>query len=196
MTIISQNLQGLNDPVKVDVVRNYFRPLLPSLDIVCFQEHKLRGDPLLGLKNAIWPRATFFAQEAALGYRHTLGQPRAGKGGVCMWISEAISHLISITGHSKCKRAQWVRFSGLPGGDINVINIYASTEAPERIELWEELFSILPRDCRSVMLGDFNFVENRADKSNFCGKLVTDGERIVFHQLTSALGVEDKFQST
>jgi hypothetical protein len=36
LTIISQNLQGLNDLVKVDVVRNYYRPLLSSVDIVCF----------------------------------------------------------------------------------------------------------------------------------------------------------------
>jgi exonuclease III len=68
-TIISQNLQGLNDPVKVDVVKNYFRPIIPSVDIVCFQEHKLRGNRLTALKDAIWPRAAFFAKAWTRGRR-------------------------------------------------------------------------------------------------------------------------------
>jgi exonuclease III len=70
ITIISQNLQGLNNPSKVDIVGNYFRPLLSSVDIFCFQEHRLRGARLATLKTWIWPRAEFIAYEAGLGYRH------------------------------------------------------------------------------------------------------------------------------
>jgi hypothetical protein len=87
-----------------------------------------------------------------------------------------------------------VRLAGLPGGDINIINLYASTESPTRIELWEELIRVLPRDCRSVLVGDFNFVENRVDKSSICGKLIPPGEKLVFTQLTSLLGVADNYQ--
>lgn len=50
LTIVSQNLQGLNDLVKVDVVRNYFRPLISSVDIFCVQEHKLKEAMVVALK--------------------------------------------------------------------------------------------------------------------------------------------------
>jgi endonuclease/exonuclease/phosphatase family metal-dependent hydrolase len=51
--------------------------------------------------------------------------------------------------------------AGLPSGDVNIINLYVSTEAVARLELWEELIRVLPRDCRSILVGDFNFVEHR-----------------------------------
>jgi hypothetical protein len=139
-----QNLQGLNDRAKVDIVKYYYRPLLFKVDIVCYQEHKLKGARLLLLKDAIWPKAGFYAQEATLGYRHTLGEVGVGKGGICMWVAPSVQHLVTSTGHSRCGRAQWARFSSILGGDINVINIYASTEATVRMELWEELIWVLP----------------------------------------------------
>jgi hypothetical protein len=57
---------------------------------------------VVAFKDAIWPRAAFYAQEAVLGYRHTLGQPGAGKGGVRMWIGPALQHLAANLGHSNC----------------------------------------------------------------------------------------------
>jgi hypothetical protein len=41
ITLLSQNLQGLNNPSKVDTVSHYFQPLLISVDVLCFQEHLL-----------------------------------------------------------------------------------------------------------------------------------------------------------
>ena len=46
LTIVSQNVQGMNDGTKTDVIRNYYRPLLCELDVVCLQELKLRGAQL------------------------------------------------------------------------------------------------------------------------------------------------------
>jgi endonuclease/exonuclease/phosphatase family metal-dependent hydrolase len=83
--------------------------------------------------------------------------------------------------------------AGLPSGDVNIINLYVSTEAVARLELWEELIRVLPRDCRSILVGDFNFVEHRWDKSSICGKMISEGEKAVFSLLTSTLGVEDNF---
>jgi endonuclease/exonuclease/phosphatase family metal-dependent hydrolase len=110
-----------------------------------------------------------------------------------LWVAPAIQHMVSSSGHSRRGRAQWVRLAGIPGGDINIINLYASTDLAVRIELWKELIRVLPRDCRSILVGDFNFVENRTNKSSMCGKLIPVGEKIVFTQLTSLLGVEDNF---
>lgn len=118
------------------------------------------------------------------------------KRGVCLWVLLAMQHLVLVSGHSMCGRTQWVRMEGLPSGSINVINVYASTDSVERIALWEELSTVLPRDCRSILVGDYNFVERREDKSNLCGKLVSEGEKVVFTQLTAMLGIEDKYSST
>jgi hypothetical protein len=54
ITIISQNLQGMNDDGFVDLVQNYYRNHLRDIEILCFQEHKLRGAKLLALKDRIW----------------------------------------------------------------------------------------------------------------------------------------------
>ena len=52
-TIILQNLQGLNGSIKVDIGKNYYRPIIPRIEIVYFQEYKLRGNRLATLKDAI-----------------------------------------------------------------------------------------------------------------------------------------------
>jgi hypothetical protein len=105
LTIISQNLQGLNDPVTVGIVKNYFRPLLPSIDILYFQKHKLKGNQLVAFKIAIWPRTAFYTQEATLEYMHTLGQPITGRRRVCMWVGPTLQYLVVNSCHSLCGQA-------------------------------------------------------------------------------------------
>jgi hypothetical protein len=105
VTIISQNAQGLNDLTKVEILRNYFRPLLSNIEILCLQEHKLQGNRLLALKNQVWPQGKFYSQEAAAG-----NQVAAGCGGICMWVAPSIAHLVYAEGHSQSGQAQWVRF--------------------------------------------------------------------------------------
>jgi len=55
VTIISQNLQGVNDLGKWDIVKNYYWPFRASIDFLYFQEHKLRGSRLVEFGKAIWP---------------------------------------------------------------------------------------------------------------------------------------------
>lgn len=59
LAFITQNVQGLNDSYKVDVVSNYFRKLVAGLDVLCFQEHRLRGQKLQDLHNRIWRNSVF-----------------------------------------------------------------------------------------------------------------------------------------
>jgi exonuclease III len=195
VTIITQNLQGINNPSKVDIVSQYFQPLLSSVDVLCFQEHRLRGEGLAALKTKIWPRATFFGREATVGYRHGPGDVGASRGGVCLWVAPQISHLVLASGQSHCNRAQWIRLHGTPGGDIAILNIYASTEVRERIDLWGELLTSLPRGCRWFLAGDWNVVERKVDKSSSCGKIMSD-EGLLFQQLKLALKVEDTFPNS
>jgi len=84
----------------------------------------------------------------------------------------------------------------MPGGDLAVLNVYASTIERERVELWSELLASLPKDCNWILSGDWNFVETRADKSNNCGRMVSQAERRTFEQLLGALNVGDHFPRT
>jgi exonuclease III len=87
LTTISQNVQGLNDASKVELVRNYYRNHLSNIEILCFQEYKLRGTKLAELKGKVWRGAKFFGEEADPAYNNDVDSPGAGSGGVCMWIS-------------------------------------------------------------------------------------------------------------
>lgn len=70
------------------------------MDLLCFQEHKLRGARLDSLKDKIWAQATFYGQEASVGYNNLVDDVGAGCGGVCMWVAPGIQHLIVRHGHS------------------------------------------------------------------------------------------------
>jgi hypothetical protein len=49
----------------------------------------------------------------------------------------------------------------------------------------------LPNVDRWVLLGDFNMVERRADKTNQCGKMLPQRERIVFEAMLNRLNVSE-----
>lgn len=153
LTLLSQNLQGLNNLDTLSKVQNYFS-LLHQIDILLLQEHKLRGDKTAALGKAMWPQAGFYAVDASPAYGHAAEDPGAGSGGICMWIAPSIKHLVQSFGQSRSGRAQWLRLSGVPRGDISVLNVYAPNFPNERRALWDELVSTLPQDCRWVMAGD------------------------------------------
>ena len=71
-----------------------------------------------------------------------------------------------------------------------------SSSAWERMELWEELLILLPRNGHWIFVGDWNFVENRCNKSTSYGHLALEQEKLVFSDLTSALQVEDCFPAS
>jgi exonuclease III len=173
-------------------LRNYLR----DTEILCFQEHKLRGVKLAALKDKIWRGATYFAGEADLAYNNTLDGLGAGSGGVCLWVSPSIQHLVSSHGQSRTGRAQWIRLSGLPRGDISILNVYANNDAAARCMLWRDLLANLPQDCRWIMVGDWNFVERSQDKSRNNNQTMSVEERGLFESLTTTLGVIDAFPAS
>jgi exonuclease III len=105
VTIISQNVQGLNDETFSDQTRNYYSSHLHNLDVLCFQEHKLREPKLTTLGEKLWRGAKFFGQEAAVAYNNVANGPGACSGGVCLWISPRIQHMIINSGHVRSGKA-------------------------------------------------------------------------------------------
>jgi exonuclease III len=53
LQLMSLNVQGLNGKEAPSLLRNYLQDKLSSLDVLCFQEHKLRGQKLTDLGNHI-----------------------------------------------------------------------------------------------------------------------------------------------
>jgi hypothetical protein len=74
---------------------------------------------------------------------------------------------------------------------VGFINVYAPNDSGARCELWTTLAIELPQADRWILLGDFNMVENRQDKSNACGRLLPMRERILFDALKEQLNITD-----
>ena len=79
----------------------------------------------MALGDKIWQGARFVAMEAEVGYNNRLDGPGVGCGGVCLWVSLLISHVVCEVGKSRSGWAQWMRLTGTPGGEIAIINVYA-----------------------------------------------------------------------
>ena len=183
ITILHQNVKGLNEKAKVEVVKNYYKRYLGNTEVICFQEHKLRGAQLQAIKDLTWQGAGFFNQEAKVAYNNTNNVDGAGNGGLSMWIATKLVHLICDSRHTRGGNAQWVRLHGVPGMDIAILNIYAPHSSHERCRLWEELLTSLPRDYRWIFSGDWNFVERAMDKSNLKESIISEVEKRVFGDL-------------
>ena len=74
-------------------------------------------------------------------------QMLAGHGGLSKWVASRIGHIVCNNNHNKNGHVQWICFKGFFGGDISVLNMYApSMSAQDRIELWDELLTLLLQD--------------------------------------------------
>jgi exonuclease III len=137
-----------------------------------------------------------FACEASVTYNHAAEDEGAGSGGICTFISPKLQHLIHSNGTIGSNLGQWIRLLGLPGGDLAILNIYASNSPAERTTLWRELISSLPGDCRWLVCGDWNMILQPCGNSNPNGHTLCDAERLVFTRLLARLHVEDFFPYT
>jgi exonuclease III len=191
----TQNVQGLNDPHAVNRIKNYYLSKFSSIDVLCLQEHKLRGQNLVDLHFKLWKQAMFLSCDASVRYGHEEDQAGAGCGGLCMFISPKIQHLVHSHGTVDGNQAQWVLFKGIPGGDVAIANIYAPNSFHERIMLWRDLISCLPQGCRWIMGGDWNMVEQARDKSSRGGRIISEVEKFEFELLKAHLQVSDFFKN-
>lgn len=186
------NVRGLNEPRKIDRLRHYFQSTQGGFDVIMLQEHKLRGEKALNLGRQLVPNSSYWTLEAEAGY-NTNGREGAGRGGICTILHSKLAPLVSSHGSLFRNRASWIRLSGLPGGDLGILNVYAPNDPRDRTALWQELMCRLPSDCRSLVSGDFNMTEIPTDKSSFCSKVMTQGEKLVWDAFTSHLHLSDTF---
>lgn len=192
-TILLQNVQGLKDPTKVDIVRNYYNPLILGIDFLCFQEHKLSGQKIVVLHHQMWAGVGFYGNEAVIAYRSKNNVVDAGSEGVCTWVAPRLHLLVKSSYYSQFGRAQWLILRRTKGGDIAIFNVYASHTSTKRCELWHELIAKFPQDLRWVMVGNRNFIKRRSDKANANSMMIPENKQRVFLALIVAIEVDDPF---
>lgn len=72
-------------------------------------------------------------------------------------------------------RVVWIKLEG--GGNIRIARVYAANIPTERMYLWHLMTDSLPKDCKWIIGGDINMIEQREDKSNECGRVINNLER-------------------
>ena len=90
LNLISHNVQGLNSDVAIDQMRLFYSSKFHSLDMLCVQEHKLRGWTTTEIGFKLWRQTEFFGCEASKG-----NQSSAECGGIGIFVAPRIKHLIS-----------------------------------------------------------------------------------------------------
>lgn len=95
--VITFNVRGLNDPRKIDKLRQYFQNILGGADVILLQEHKLRGKKVTNLSQKLFSKSKCWALDAEIGY-NVDGQEGVGKGGICTILHENLAPLVSCHG--------------------------------------------------------------------------------------------------
>jgi len=125
--------------------------------------------------------------KAEQGY--TASGTSTGKGGLATLVSLRWSNLICQSGSILDGKVQWLIFSTIQGGDLGFINVYAPCNSLARHHLWETMSNDLPTSCHWIMIGDFNMVELRIDKSSSCGEILLGPEHLLFNALKDTIQV-------
>lgn len=74
-------------------------------------------------------------------------------------------------------RVVWIKMEGVEGGNIGVACVYAPNIPTDRRHIWYLMMEPLPKDCDWIVGGDFNMTERPQDKSNDCGRAISELER-------------------
>ena len=96
--IISHNIRGLNDPESQRKKRHFLTSIIPRVDIMLLQEHKLRGMAIDNLGARLMPSYNNWILEATQGERSWLNPNVAGKEGI-MGILLAHKYVRLVTAH-------------------------------------------------------------------------------------------------
>jgi len=86
----------------------------------------------------------------------------------------------------------WFIFSRLFGGYIGFINLYIPIESQSKNLLWETILRELSNSCWWILLGDFNIVERRFDKSNTSGRSIPAHKIRLFNNMKDTLQVQEE----
>lgn len=191
--IITHNIQGLNDPDNITKERCFLNFLTPRIDVVMIQEHKLRGRALENLGSRLMPGYASWILEAAPGERSWLNPNAAEKGGVGIILAHKYAKLVTEHEALYDNKVVWIKLEEVEGGNIGLVCVYAPNIPTKRRHFWHIMVESLPKDCEWIISGDFNMTERAQDKSNDCGRAISDIERLTWNGLLNAFQLHDTY---
>lgn len=59
--------------------------------------------------------------------------------------------------------------------------------------MWHAMIDSLPKDCEWIIGIDFNMTERREDKSNDCGRTISEVEMLTWNELLNGFQLHDIF---
>ena len=139
------------------------------------------------------PGCASWILEAAPGERSWLNPNAAGKGGVGILIAQKYAKLVTAHGALFEDRLVWIKLEGIEGGNIGLTCVYAPNIPTERRNMWHNMIDALPKDCEWLIGGDFNMTERRQDKSNDCGRAISEVEKVTWNGLLNGFQLNDTF---
>ena len=131
--------------------------------------------------------------EVAPGEKSWLNPNAVGKGGVGILLARKYAKLVTAHRSLYDNRLVWIKIEGIEGGNIGLACIYAPNIPTERRHLWHIMVDALPKDCEWILGGDFNMTERPKDKSNDCGRVISNLENFTWNELLNAFQVNDMF---
>ena len=102
-----------------------------------------------------------------------------------------MEELVSQTGTIIGNRVRYVILDKFSSKKLGFLNVYASNNTTQQMQLWRKLITSLPTDCNWILIGDFDFVESRCDKTNACNMLIPMAEKLVFQACKAFLLIEE-----
>ena len=160
---------------------------MQSVDMVFLQEHHLspsRVDSYGSLFSGSWTH--FWSPAIGESYN---------KAGVCIalaqkWSSHVIDYRILVEG-----RVQ-VIIVEIQNLQLGFINVYAHNASADRRRLWSYLCDTLPHVDHWCMVGDFNMIEDKLDRSGGSEAVLYGSELSFWERLCFKYGFQDTWYSS
>lgn len=86
-----------------------------------------------------------------------------------------------------------IKLEGIEGGNIGFTCVYAPNIPTDQRHLWHIMNDALPKDCEWIIKGDFNITERPEDKSNDCGRAISELEQFTWNGFLNAFQIHDPF---
>lgn len=137
--ILTHNLRGLNDPLSVLKHNIFLWSITPRVDVLVFQEHKLKGAKLEKLDQRLMSWSTRWILEAKLGCKSWLNPNGGGKGRVGILLASKFTCLVIALGALINNIVVWIKMDGIEGDSLGIACVYAPNIPSHRKELWEEM---------------------------------------------------------
>ena len=120
----SLNVQGLNNPTKINRLKGYIKYIKPSHDFLFIQEHKLTSMRAANLDKSLNNQAAYLFTKVEPSYNNSKGKPRAGYRGMALLVNSRWKKYIATFRSLFNRRASWIILKDFSGSGLGIFNLY------------------------------------------------------------------------